>query len=166
MSRLSYRRIQSEADILAVSRLAHEIWREHYKTLLTPDKLEYMLEKMLLPDPIRAQIAAGYIYSFVLLHHRPVGFIAYRPDDPAGKMFVSKIYLRREERGKGYFRQILAHLCSEAATAGQKSLWLTVARTNPSQEAYKAVGFVITEEKDTDIGGGYQMLDYVMEYTL
>ena len=166
MSRISFRKVSSDADILQVSRLAHEIWREHYRTLLAPDKLEYMLEKMLTPGPIREQIAARYEYEFITRLGRPVGFVAYRPDDPPKSMFVSKIYLLKEERGKGYFHDILSHLSEAAVRSGQERLWLTVDRTNPSQEAYRAAGFTVEKEVDTDIGGGYYMLDYVMEYPL
>lgn len=166
MSRITFRTVSSESDILGVSRLAHEIWREHYRALLTPDKLEYMLQKMLTPGPIAEQIAQGYVYSFVCRTGRPIGFIAYRLNDPAPRMFVSKIYLLREERGKGYFHQILHHLAETARKARQECLWLTVARTNPSRQAYLACGFRIISEQDADIGSGYKMCDYVMEYAV
>lgn len=161
--KISFRPVRTENDILEVSRLAHEIWREHYGTLLSPGQIEYMLENMQSPDPIRSQIHSGYEYQLIRRAGRSIGYAAYRMDEPSGKMFVSKIYLLREERGRGYFRDITALLDKAAARAHQEAMWLTVNRGNPSVGPYKALGFEIVREQDVNIGGGYEMNDYVME---
>lgn len=164
MKSVSFHTVRSDSDILKVSDLAHEIWREHYSAILSPDQIEYMLETMQSPGPIADQIRSGYVYALVRRAGRSVGYVAYKPDDPPGQLFISKIYLLKEERGRGYFRDIVALLDEIAAKAHLESMWLTVNRSNPSVAPYKALGFYITREQDVDIGGRYyEMNDYVME---
>ena len=162
MKRVSLQPVHSEAEILEVSALAHEIWREYYGGLLSPDQIEYMLQNMQSPGPIREQIAGGYEYRLVRRAGVPIGYVAYRLNDPQGKMFVSKVYLRREERGRGYFRDILSLIDAAARDARQEAMWLTVNRGNSSADVYRACGFETVREQDVDIGGGYEMNDYVM----
>lgn len=164
MKAVSFRKVRSDQDVLAVSALAHEIWREHYAPILSRDQIEFMLETMQSPGPIRKQMDDGYIYELVQRAGRPIGYVAYKLNDPAGQMFISKIYLLKEERGRGYFRDIVSLLDGIAAAAKLSSMWLTVNRSNPSVGPYKALGFEIIREQDVDIGGlYYEMNDYVME---
>ena len=83
-----------------------------------------------------------------------------------GKLFLSKLYLRREARGQGLSRGITAFLEGFAAAGGLSAVWLTVNRQNPSVEIYKKLGFAVIREQVADIGGGYVMDDYIMEKAL
>jgi predicted lactoylglutathione lyase len=48
----------------------------------------------------------------------------------------------------------------------QNTISLQVNRFNKAKDFYTKIGFTIKEEKDFDIGNGYFMNDYVMEYAL
>lgn len=164
MKAVSFHPVRSDKEILEVSALAHEIWREHYGPILSPDQIEFMLETMQSPGPIREQMNSGYVYQLVRRAGRSIGYVAYKLNDPPGQMFISKIYLLREERGRGYFRGIVQLLDEIAAAAHLESMWLAVNRENPSVGPYKALEFRIIREQDVDIGGSYyEMNDYVME---
>ena len=163
MRSVSFHSVHGDRDLLEVSRLAHEIWREHYQAILSPDQIEYMLETMQSPGPIRRQISSGYEYQLIRRGGRSIGYVAYKLNEPPGQMFISKIYLQKEERGRGYFRDILTLLEEVAVRAGQKTMWLTVNRGNPAVGPYEALGFRTVREQDVDIGGGYAMNDFVME---
>lgn len=163
MSTVSLKTVRTDADILEVSRLAHETWREHYASILSPDQIEYMLETMQSPGPIKRQIEDGYVYCLVRRLGTSVGYVAYKLNDPAPQMFLSKVYLLASERGHGYFRDILSLLEDAARKANQNSIWLTVNRNNSSAAVYEACGFHTIREQDVDIGGGYAMNDFVME---
>lgn len=163
MRSVSLRSVRNEADILEVSALAHEIWREHYAPILAPAQIEYMLETMQSPGPIREQISSGTDYRLIRRAGRSVGYVAWRLNEPAGRMFLSKVYLLKEARGKGYFRDVLELLDEAARAARQEAVWLTVNRSNPSVGPYEALGFRTVREQDVDIGGGFEMNDYVME---
>jgi ribosomal protein S18 acetylase RimI-like enzyme len=55
---------------------------------------------------------------------------------------------------------------SFAKNEQQKTIELQVNRHNKAKDFYTKIGFTIKEEKDFDIGNGYFMNDYVMEYLL
>ena len=93
------------------------------------------------------------------------GYIGVQPEK--GRLFLSKLYLRKAARGRGYARRILAFLSGFCSGAGLSALWLTVNRRNTDSIAiYEQMGFVKTREQVADIGNGYVMDDYVMEKML
>ena len=82
-------------------------------------------------------------------------------------MFLSKLYLRAEERGKGYARIAFDDLCAIARAQGKSFVYLTVNKQNAGSIAvYRKFGFVTIEEVKTEIGQGYFMDDYIMETKL
>lgn len=166
MSAISLKNVHTDAEILEVSSIAHETWREHYASILSPDQIEYMLETMQSPGPIKRQIEDGYVYCLVRRLGASIGYVAYKLNDPAPEMFLSKVYLLSSERGHGYFKNILTLLEETGRAAQQRSIWLTVNRSNPSAKVYEACGFHTIREQDVDIGGGYAMNDFVMEKIL
>lgn len=155
-------KVRSEREILEVASLAHTIWREHYTPLLGSDQVEYMLETIQSPGPVAAQIADGYDYYLIRRAGGSVGYAAVKLNDPAPDMFLSKLYLLRDERGRGFAKTVLEELDDIARKAAQKEIWLTVNRGNSSVEKYERLGFRIREERVTDIGHGYVMDDYIM----
>lgn len=159
---VSLRSVRSERQIIETAGLAHEIWREHYSSILSPGQIEYMLQNMQSPEAIRRQIADGYEYFLIRSLGDSAGYICLKMNDPAPDMFLSKFYLRKDRRGKGYGRAALQRIDELARQARQSSIWLTVNRGNPSVQAYEAFGFLNEEERVTDIGGGYVMDDYIM----
>lgn len=96
-----------------------------------------------------------------------IGYLALKPCYPPGKMFISKLYLLREYRGKGYSRDILSEVADMACSLRLKSIWLTVAKNNLSSiAAYEHLGFHEADTICKEIGGGFVMDDYIMEKTL
>ena len=78
-------------------------------------------------------------------------------------MFISKIYLYAEERGKHYSSQILEWLRDYARKLGLTGMYLTVNKGNElGIRAYKGNGFDIIESVEVDIGNGFVMDDYIM----
>ena len=90
-----------------------------------------------------------------------------RPDDEDGRLFLSKIYLKQSERGKGRSTQAMNFLEALTFARGLDKIWLTVNRNNDTaMPVYKRRGFQVIEEKAGDIGEGYVMDDYIMEKAL
>ena len=162
MTRLKLQPVRTERQILETAGLAHDIWREHYAPILSADQIEYMLANLQSTDAIRAQTASGYDYYLIRAGGRAIGYVGLRLNDPAPDMFLSKLYIGSDARGKGYGRATLEELLDLARNALQKSIWLTVNRQNPSIAVYEALGFAKEKTLVTDIGGGYVMDDYVM----
>ena len=53
--------ITSTSQIAAVSRMAREIWEEHYIPLIGRAQVDYMVAKFQSAEAIRAQIDSGYV---------------------------------------------------------------------------------------------------------
>ena len=78
---------------------------------------------------------------------------------------MSKLYLRKEVRGRGIARLVLEKLRTEAA--GLRGIYLTVNKENSGSIAvYRKLGFREIDAVKTDIGGGFYMDDYIMELPL
>lgn len=165
MSGLDFVPVNSPEQIGRIASLAEEIWSEHYASILEEAQIRYMLDNFQSPGAIAAQIAEkGYRYYLLTQAGVPAGYVGMQPEE--GKLFLSKLYLRREARGQGLSRRITAFLEGFAAAGGLSAVWLTVNRQNPSVEIYKKLGFAVIQEQVADIGGGYVMDDYIMEKAL
>ena len=81
---------------------------------------------------------------------------------PRGEMlYLSKFYLYKDQRGKGYARAMLGFLTDAAREMGLKGIELNVNRSNPTTRIYDRLGFRIIREEDNEIGNGFIMDDYV-----
>lgn len=164
MAKARLKRVSRERDFLAAADLAHTIWREHYAGIISSDQIEYMLEKFQSVPAIKNADAQGCEYYLIRVLGVNAGYVAIEPNHPQGKLFLSKIYLLKEYRGKGYARDVLDEVREMARGLRLKSIWLTVAKNNRSSlAAYEHLGFTNTEDICKDIGGGFVMDDYVME---
>ena len=145
--------------ILAMSRMATGILREHYDPILGKAQNDYMLEKFQSVDAVGHQLESGYQYYFVRAEERNIGFLAFYPRGEA--MYLSKLYLLKDERGKGYSRQMIDFVVDKARAASLGSIELNVNKHNDAILAYESLGFQRVRAEKNDIGGGYFMDDYV-----
>lgn len=157
--------VTNEELVLSVSAVAEDIWREHYTPILGEKQVDYMLEKFLSPEAIIEQIHSGYEYILFSFEYTFAGFMAIHEED--GKMFLSKLYVHEEFRGKG----IGSHMFQQAIAICQlrniDTIWLTCNRNNTNTlSIYEHLGFVKTREEVADIGSGYVMDDYILEYKI
>ena len=76
-------------------------------------------------------------------------------------MYLSKLYLYKDERGKGYSRQMLDFVIRNARNIGLTSIELNVNRNNSAIYAYEKLGFKVIRAEKNDIGAGFFMDDYV-----
>ena len=147
------------AGISEMSAVASAIVREHYDPILGTEQNDYMLEKFQSPEAIKEQLDHGYNYYFVGDKAHRLGFAAfYRRGDA---MYLSKLYLYKEERGKGYSRLILDFIKDKAREEGLSAIELNVNRFNPSIAVYEHLGMRRIRAEKKDIGSGYYMDDYV-----
>ncbi|THF73615.1 GNAT family N-acetyltransferase [Cohnella fermenti] len=155
--------VQSNDQIAAVSRLAHDIWNEHYSSIITQGQIDYMVETFQSTAAIAEQLRlGGYSYYLIVLEGNPIGYLAVKPDD--GKLFLSKLYIRKDHRGRGLASRAFAFVEDLCQADGLSAIWLTVNRHNSGSIAvYEKKGFRTVRTQVADIGGGYVMDDYVME---
>ncbi len=146
--------------------LANSIWHEHYTPIIGSRQVTYMMDKFQKAEFMLQQSSLEqFQYYMVKLDDAPVGYMAYQI--VKHKLFLSKLYLKKDSRGKGFSRSMLEFLDTKAKLAEANTVSLTVNKFNTgSIAAYQAMGFVIKEAVVIDIGAGFIMDDFRMEKKL
>ena len=159
---IEFRTACGSKDINTISGIATYVMHETFDALTPEGQSDYMINKFLTPAAIEENISThGYIYKLIIQGGNEVGFFAYCPArdyDPsrACGTFLSKLYLMPAARGQGITKMVVSTLA--------RPIILTVKRDNArAVEVYKHNGFKVAGYPDVDIGGGYRMVDYLME---
>jgi len=156
----------SEENISTTAALAKEIWTEHYTPIIGSAQVSYMVEQFQSEKAMRHQISfENYSYYLISDENHIVGYFAlvFEPDH----LFLSKLYVRKECRRKGYAAAALTFIKSLAAEKDLQKIRLTVNKKNTgSIAAYEYFGFKKVQDVVTDIGAGFVMDDYIMEYPI
>ena len=143
--------------------VAEEIWREHYISIIGEEQVEYMLEKFLSAEALVEQINSGYEYFLFSYDYTFAGFAAIKEEN--GELFLSKLYVDKEFRGKGIGSHMFQKFIEICKLRELNKIWLTCNRNNTSSiEVYKHLGFKVIREEVADIGNGFVMDDYILEY--
>lgn len=155
--------VKGKEQIAELAGLADIIWHEHFTPIIGEAQVAYMLDKFqsehALTDMLQNQ---NYRYFFFEADGKKIGYIGIQPRENI--LFLSKIYLLKEHRGKGYARAGIDFLTEMCRKEGYEKIQLTCNRHNiNSVAAYQKMGFVTVYEQDADIGNGFVMNDYVME---
>jgi GNAT superfamily N-acetyltransferase len=145
--------------IREMSGLATGIVRDYYDPIIGKAQNDYMLDRFQSVAGITDQLRHGYRYYFVREDGRDIGFLAFYPRED--HMYLSKLYLRGEERGKGRAREILDFVAGKAREEGLSAIELNVNKRNPTVRIYEKLGFRIKRAEKNDIGSGFYMDDYV-----
>ena len=155
--------VTDESRIRLVAEIADRVWHQHYAGILEKPQIDYMVEKFQSAGAVAQQIREqGYRYYLMQDGDDFAGYVAVQVGD--GRLFLSKLYIEADYRGRGYARQTLDFLEERCRDNGLEAIWLTVNRHNAgSIAAYKKMGFVKTCEQAADIGGGFVMDDFIME---
>ncbi|WP_314059784.1 GNAT family N-acetyltransferase [uncultured Vagococcus sp.] len=157
--------ITREEQVASLIPLVQEIWREWYTPIIGKEQVDYMLNEFQSYQEILRQVNDGVAYYFVSVNGQPVGYTAYELSHD--RLFISKLYLLANHRGHGYASQVFKWLEEQAVIKGKKILELHVNQDNQqSIEVYEARGFKNSHELVSDIGEGFQMVDYVFEKQL
>lgn len=155
--------VEHAAQVAEVAKLAEEIWLEHYPSIIGLAQTRYMIDTLQNPAAIAIHIARGAHY-FLLVHGgASVGYAAVELHEESSTLFISKLYLRRELRGRGLGQRALEALADLAREHGLRRLELTVNKDNAlAQRCYARFGMTIEGTKRIEIGEGHAMDDYVL----
>lgn len=158
--------VKSEEQIKKLAALADEVWHEYFVELLSLEQIDYMVERFQSEHAMTEQMKQeGYEYYLIKQGNLIVGYTGVKPEEK--KLFLSKLYVMKAYRGKGYASKAFAFLTQLANERGWNAIYLTVNKYNEhSIEVYKAKGFEVVKSQVADIGEGYVMDDYVMEWQL
>lgn len=157
----SFRAISTSDDLQQIETLAHEIWEEHYTSIIGAKQVAYMLEKFQSLEAMQKQVAEGYEYFRIQEADQLVGYLSFKEE--ADGFFLSKVYVHSSARGKGFGKAAIEFVKTEAQKRGLSQIRLTVNKYNHNSiTAYLKMGFEKTRELVMDIGQGYVMDDYEM----
>ncbi len=152
-----------EADtkhIQTIAELAKITWNQHYSSIISQAQIQYMLDKMYSQESLNEQILVKKHRFFIIeSFEKAIGFISlYKEQDR--DWFLSKFYINQLHSRQGYGTLVFNEIVQLTEA---KKIKLTVNRQNfKAINFYFKLGFFIETVADFDIGGGYEMNDFVM----
>lgn len=166
MGQLEVRKAETDTQVREIADLAKVIWNEHFTPIIGKNQVDYMVEKFQSYPAMKEQISEGYEYYQIFSSGEFCGYTGIHPGED-NRLFLSKLYLKKESRGHhlatGAF-SFLKEICRER---GYSAIWLTCNKHNDnSLGVYRHFGFEIIDTQEADIGGGFIMDDYIMEYKI
>lgn len=153
-------------EVKELADLASEIWHEYWPSLLSEEQIDYMVDKFQSENAIVKQLATeNYLYYFLIKDNVKCGYFGIsRIKD---YLFLSKLYIKKEYRHQGLGKIAFEKIIEIAKKLGYSSIKLTVNKNNKNTiSAYLKYRLAIVDKTVTDIGNGFVMDDYIMEYSI
>lgn len=150
-------------DIPLIRELTFRVWPQTYKSILTQEQIDYMLEMMYSTSSLQKQInEQGCHFIIVYEDGNPVGFASYSEEEPK-RWKLNKIYVLQNQQRKGTGRFVIDHIIEAIKKQKASSLFLQVNKNNNAKTFYERLGFAEVDFINLDIGNGFFMNDYIME---
>jgi diamine N-acetyltransferase len=157
----------TEADLPVIRELTKKIWPVTYGEILTREQIDYMIDLIYDPGILKKQMnEEGHVFIMLDQDGSSAGFVDYSLIQDPGIYKLHKIYLLPELQGKGLGKKLIEEVIGRVKALQGHSLRLNVNRSNKAIYFYEKIGFKKLYEEDIDIGNGYFMNDYVMEYSI
>ncbi len=157
----------TDDDRKQLAALADEIWHEYWPSRIGLAQTDYMVQRFQSFDALTHDMTEnGYEYWFICGADdgRIVGYTGGNVEAETNRYFISKIYLRATERGKGFARRTVEFYEDICRERNLDAMYLTVNKENSlAIRAYVGTGFKTIDASVTDIGEGFVMDDYIME---
>jgi ribosomal protein S18 acetylase RimI-like enzyme len=156
-------------DLQTIHEMADVVFRETYKTILSAEQMEYMMDWMYSIPNLEKQVALGHTYYIAWNGVEPQGYVSVRKDsmdaDGTEVWHLEKIYVMPSAQGSGLGHKLLdtvkQHVIDNKSTAKAR-IELNVNRNNPAVGFYRHQGLKILRQGDFPIGKGFFMNDYIM----
>jgi ribosomal protein S18 acetylase RimI-like enzyme len=155
------------ADVKTIHLLAQQIWWPTYADILEKEQIQFMLDLFYAEAKLKKYISSGK-QSFVLLteNEHPVAFAAFTADQENQEiMTLEKIYCLPKTQGKGYGKQLISFVATQARLAGKSILQLYVHRENRARAFYEKMNFTVVKEVNRPLDK-YTLTDFVMQKKL
>ena len=154
-------------DISTIQNLAKESWNSAYANILEQEQIDYMLYLMYSESTLKTHFEnPNYHYYLIQEDEVFLGFIGFEFHNERETTKLHRIYFLKEAQGKGLGKKALEFVKTETQKSGDKRLTLTVNKNNNAKNFYESQGFKVYDEAIFDIGNGYVMDDYLMEFTI
>lgn len=159
--------VTNDEQLRQLAVLSNEIWHECFPGIISEGQIDYMVERFQSYEAMKRQLSSeGYQYYFVSDEDGIAGYTGFVLHPEEDYMFLSKLYLRADRRGRGLASRAIDRLCDICRGNKLHRIQLTVNINNQQAiSVYLHKGFVIAYDQKADIGNGYYMDDHVMELT-
>ena len=155
----------TENELDELMAVIQEVWPEAFVPIIGQKQVDYMLKTYQSKKQIQKELTEGVSYFLLKSEEKTAGYTAY--EEINGKIYLSKLYLLNKVRGQGLTSSVFRWYEELAAQTKEREIFLRVNQGNHQAiEVYKHEGFEITEELISDIGQGFQMVDYKMKKAL
>lgn len=156
----------TDTQLHQISALAETIWHEYFAAILEKEQIVYMLDKFQSFPALKEQTANGYEYYQLWNKEEFCGYCGIHPGTDH-RLFLSKLYLKKEARGQHLASKAFDFLKNYCHEQDLNAIWLTCNKHNDnSLGVYRHFGFQTIDTQEADIGNGFIMDDYIMEYRL
>ena len=156
-------------DLQTIHDMAEVVFRQTYRTILSAEQMEYMMEWMYSLPNLEKQVSQGHTYYIAWADDEPQGYVSVRKDsvdaDGTEVWHLEKIYVMPSVQGIGLGNRLLQtakqHLRDNKVSVKAR-IELNVNRNNPAVGFYRNQGLSILRQGDFPIGNGFYMNDYIM----
>lgn len=157
----------SKNEMVVVREIAQITWPITYREILSSEQLDYMFEWMYNLETLQNQVEEGQLFYVLKENGKPLGFIGIELfSSKKNDLKIQKIYVLPDAQGKGVGKKLIEKAIEIAQEKGIEQVILNVNRFNKAVSFYQKLDFKITSEVNIDIGKGYLMEDYIMNYTI
>lgn len=161
---ITLRKVKEE-DLEIIRDIASATWPSTYLDIIGQAQIDYMLDKMYSRGELLKQLMEGHIFLIAEEGENQFGFAGYSIIDHEERIYkLHKLYVLPSAHGKGVGKILINEVFNQVKDAGASALQLNVNKHNNAKDFYLKGGFTIKESVKLDIGEGYFMDDYVMEY--
>ncbi len=163
---MNFLNIKTDEEVKQLAQLTSEIWHEYWPVILSDEQIDYMIDKFQSYAAIKEQLEnERYIYNILEDNGNIIGYFGVSIKDDY--LFLSKLYIKKDFRGLGCGKGAFNKIKQIALQHNKKSIQLTVNKNNTNTiKAYEKWGFHTIDSVVTDIGKGFVMDDYIMEFKL
>ena len=156
-------------DLQTIHDMAEIVFRQTYRSILSPEQMEYMMDWMYSLPNLEKQVSLEHTYYIAWGGVEPLGYVSVRKDsvdtDGTEIWHLEKIYVMPSAQGCGLGLRLLETVkkhVSDNKSAQKARIELNVNRNNPAVGFYKKQGLTILRQGDFLIGNGFYMNDYIM----
>ncbi|MET3038128.1 GNAT family N-acetyltransferase [Chryseobacterium sp. NRRL B-14859] len=159
----------TEKDIPLIQDLARRSWEKAYAEILSKEQMEYMLSEMYSDTEIAGHLQNPHYHYYLIQDENNAsyeGFIGYEHHYEDNATKLHRIYLVPESKGKGFGKEALLFLNQKVRESGNERIILNVNKYNSAKKFYESQGYRVYGEGVFDIGNGFVMDDYLMEFLI
>ena len=157
----------TESEISLIRDLATKSWNSAYLNIISQEQIDYMLSEMYSFDEIFNQMKnPNYHYFIVYFNENAAGFIGYENHYEPKTTKLHRIYLLEDFKGKGLGKNAIQFLKEKVAESKDSRIILNVNKDNNARKVYESQGFSVYDEVVLEIGNGFVMDDYLMEFKI